>query len=1209
MAKQPERANHPKVAQSEPQPLYSLVVIGASAGGIEALSTVLGTLAPNFPIPIVVAQHLDPRRPSHLADILGRRSVLPVRTITDHDALALGVVHLVPADRHIEITDGHMRLLSDTTPRPKPSINLLLSSAAVAYGERLIAVILTGTGSDGAAGAREVKAHGGTVIIENPETAAFPGMPASLAPTTVDLVVDLNGVGPLLIQLLAGAEIPSPTNAEATLQDNARERSLESVLAQVREQSGIDFSTYKRPTILRRIQRRMVATSVGDLTDYAQYLTRHPAERQRLVASFLIKVTEFFRDRELFDALRERVLPELITYARAHGNELRIWSAGCATGEEAYSLAILVAEALGDELERFHVHIFATDLDENAITFARRGVYPGVALTELSATLIARYFTKVDGNFEVNKNLRGMIIFGQHDLGQRPPFPNIDLVLCRNVLIYFTQELQARALQLFAFALRADGYLALGKAESARPLEAYFAPLQGSLKIYQRQGERVLGPIAGMTILKDFTLRVAASRPSAQASGGRSRPSNDHNAKADASRSGRSQLSHLLTSERARTTNEWLGNVMLGLHVGIVVVDRRYDIQTINSVALRMLGIYTAAQGEDLIHLVRTIPGDSLRVAIDAAFQSAQASTAEAAARRAYDGGTVVTVETVLGERRHLHITCFPYTGAKAGEGAEESAGRPGTETSVLASPSRAVDAMVVVIMIDDVSDTVAAQEREVASARRRRAEHESRQAHELGEQEHSIQVVQEENQRLKDEMERVTGINRSLLEANQDLTDTVLDLRSINEELLIGHEEAQASAEEVKTLNEELQATNEELVTVNEEMEATVEELHTANDDLQARGHELQQSAEALALQREVSEAARIRLEAILRSLSDAVLMVDRAGKPLLTNTAYAEMFGGAEANFACQDETGQPLPPEASPQQRAARGETFTMEFVIDRADGSRRWFEASGQPIRGDEPEFGGVVAIRDITERSLHRLEDEFVALASHELRTPLTPLGAYLELLRKMFADEPEDSRPRIYSERAWQQVVRLKRLVQDLLDLRRVQNGGFRLDTRRIALDQVVARTVTVAQTMTTEQTIKFTASDTPLVVEGDSMRLEQVLLNLLTNAITYAPQSERIDVSVQRSGNEAELRVQDYGPGIPAEALPRIFSRFYQVTSVNDRPSRRGLGLGLYIVSELVTAHAGRVEVTSVEAPADGHGTTFTIRLPLAPDIAQEQT
>ena len=334
--------------------LYQLVVVGSSAGGIEALSTLVAALPANFPAPIVLAQHLDPTYPSHLGEILARHSTLPVRTVTDQEPLMPGVVYVVPADRHVEITDHVVRLRATgkaSSRSPKPSVDRLLTSAARVYGERLIAVILTGTGSDGTLGARAVKAAGGLVVIENPKTAAYPGMPESLARSSVDLVADLARIGPLLADLLTtpypGASGPSlamsgPAEAEE------EERSFQVLLAQVRERSGIDFSRYKRPTILRRVQRRLVATGLHQLSDYLRYLALHPEEYTRLVSGFLINVTEFFRDPALFAALRDQVLPDLIVHARTHGNELRLWSAGCATGEEAYSLAILVAEALGE---------------------------------------------------------------------------------------------------------------------------------------------------------------------------------------------------------------------------------------------------------------------------------------------------------------------------------------------------------------------------------------------------------------------------------------------------------------------------------------------------------------------------------------------------------------------------------------------------------------------------------------------------------------------------------------------------------------------------------------------------------------------------------------------------------------------------------------------------------------------------------------------
>jgi len=340
-----------------------LVVIGASAGGIEALSAVLSTLPADFTAPIVIAQHLDPRRTSHLQEILGRASKIPVQTVDREAELRPGVAYVVPANWHVSITDGMVRLEEPDGDRPRPSIDRLLRSAAEVYGEGLVAAILTGTGSDGAAGARYVKEMGGTVVVQNPQTARFPEMPRSLAPTSIDVIANLEAIGPLLHDLLTGAYTPVHPD----------DRPLRALLEQLRNRSGIDFSSYKMPTILRRLQRRMVATGMENPGQYLRYVGAHPEEYQRLVSSFLIKVTEFFRDPDLFRYLEDEVLPELIEAARRSGNELRLWSAGCATGEEVYSLAILLSDMLGDQLAPVSVHIFATDLDIDAINFARPG--------------------------------------------------------------------------------------------------------------------------------------------------------------------------------------------------------------------------------------------------------------------------------------------------------------------------------------------------------------------------------------------------------------------------------------------------------------------------------------------------------------------------------------------------------------------------------------------------------------------------------------------------------------------------------------------------------------------------------------------------------------------------------------------------------------------------------------------------------------------
>ncbi len=851
----------------------------------------------------------------------------------------------------------------------------------------------------------------------------------------------------------------------------------------------------------------------------------HPEEYPQLINTFLIKVTEFFRDPELFAYLRDEVLPDIVSYARARNNEIRIWSAGCATGEEAYSIAILMSEVLGNELEQFNVRIFATDVDAEAVAFARRGVYPASALTGVPEGLVNRYFTKDEQHFQIKKRVRSLTVFGQHDLGQRAPFPNIDMAVCRNVMIYFTPDLQQRTLQLFAYSLRNGGYLVLGKAESTSPLSDFYVLQHKQHKVYRRHGDRILMPLARFstpTPAPPQRLALTRRTPSGIESGQRQKE----------------------VMQRVRTINE---SVLLRLPVGLVVVDRHYDIQGINSAARGYLAIHGTAVGEDLIHLMLAAPSQRLRAAIDMAFRTGADTTIE----------EFPIEEVTTGEPRYLQVICHP----------QRSEGERGP-----------VDTCMLVF-----HDITALVQRRLLF--QRQLETATNQLERL-EREHV-----EAEARQEQLTHRLVETNRQLVEANQELTSTNEELRTTNEEFLLSTEEAQAATEEVETLNEELQATNEELETLNEELQSTIEELNTTNDDLHARSQELQEMAHT-------SEEERVQLEAILLSIPSALLVVNREGALVMTNSAYTEMFGGPTANIMARDENGQLLEPGATPRERAARGESFRMEFTLTAEDGSRRWFEAIGQSIRNiGSNQQGGVVAIQDITERSLHRLQDEFIALASHELRTPLTPLQGSLQMLIKRLQDVPEAAPQLRYAEQALRQTRHLLRLVNDLLDVTRLQSGRYSLIREQVRLEELVAQAVETAQMQTSNQTIRLDSANAPLYVLGDAGRLEQVLLNLLSNAVTHAPNSQRIDVRLRQVDNEAEIQVQDYGKGIPAGDLPHLFSRFYQNRRA-DKRSKSGLGLGLYIARELIAAHGGRITAASKE----GKGATFTIRLPLLP-------
>lgn len=886
------------MAHSEQSRAFShLVVVDSSAGGIEALSRLLGSLPEDFPAPVVIAQHMHPERESHLEEILARHSSLPVKTVAEAAPLEAGTVFVVPADRHLNITDKEIEVHEDGRGRPKPSIDLLMSSAAEIYGESLIAVILSGSGSDGTDGARAVKRAGGTVVIQDPESAEFSSMPSSLAPSTVDIVRELDGIGTVLSELLSEESESRHENEDAELAE---------FLEALKQQRGIDFSEYKRPTIRRRLARRFAATGVRELGRYRRYLEQNPEEYAKLINTFLIKVTEFFRNPGQFEYLREEILPRLIERARDSGEQLRVWSAGCATGEEAYSLAIAVCDAISENVDedasRPNVRIFATDLDEGAVEHARRGVYPASALSALSEEQRSRYFEEADGLYYIKQPIRSMIIFGEHDLAQRSPFPRLDLVVSRNVLIYFTPELQRHTLKLFAFSLKDEGYLMLGASEGTSSLSEYFALLERQNSVFRRQGERFVMPaseIAGQT----------PSAPPAPAHGQRSL--------------GASQPYYQLHGPAQEHASESEEAVLDRLPAGVMSVDRNYDIQTINAAARRLLSIHSEAVGEDLLHLLRDVSYDDLRSALDFAFRQARSAPT----------GEFDVQEVTTAQSRTLRMVCHPVLET-------DDRGSPESE-----SPRS------VTILVEDVSD-YSRQSRELEEYRRKAVEDYE-----------SLRREYEENAASQSQQNaRLVEANGQLEAANRKLRRKVEQIDSSNEQYQLYAEEAKASAEEVETLNEELQATNEELETVNEELQATVEELNATNDDLQRYSNELQELSRAReSEQQRMQRQLQNQLQTLLESIPEPMLVVEPSGQAIVANDSYHQIFPGG---CVAMDEAGAELAQEQTPQGRASRGEAFTMEFITVSNKGVRKRYEARGTSV-GDEHQRGSLVVFREIS----------------------------------------------------------------------------------------------------------------------------------------------------------------------------------------------------------------------------------------------------
>jgi len=463
---------------------FPVVGIGASAGGLEACTALLKALPASSGMAFVVVQHLDPHHQSLLRELLSRATKMPVTQVEDGIALEPQHVYVIPPDHDVTLSQGALRLSSRQQAGGKHMpIDRFLSSLAEDQTSGAIGIILSGTGSDGTAGLLALKSEGGLTFAQDPKSASYPGMPESaIAAGCVDFVLPPEGIARELTRL---ARSPSADRAVAVDEPEPVEgaESLGRILNALRSATGIDFSLYKTGTIRRRVARRLVVRKTESLERYASYLEQNPAEAQALCQDILIHVTSFFREPEAFAALRRNVFPKLLA-TRSQGEAIRIWVPGCSTGEEVYSIAIALLEFLGRQAEETRCQIFATDVSTAALDKARLGTYSEAGVAGVSPKRLRRFFAKVGPDYQIDKTVRDRCVFARHDLGQDPPFSRLDLISCRNVLIYMGPLLQKRVLSIFHYALRPSGFLLLGESESSGPSARLFTLVERRSKIY-----------------------------------------------------------------------------------------------------------------------------------------------------------------------------------------------------------------------------------------------------------------------------------------------------------------------------------------------------------------------------------------------------------------------------------------------------------------------------------------------------------------------------------------------------------------------------------------------------------------------------------------------------------------------------------------------------------------------------------------------------
>jgi len=464
-----------------------IVAIGASAGGLEAFTELLHVLPVDTGMAFVLVQHLSPDYQSMLRTLMSKATSMPVSEVTEGVYVEPNHVYVIPPNKTMGIRDGVLHLV----PRPELGshmpIDAFLESLAIDNKSQSIAVILSGTASDGARGLKAIKAEGGITMVQDPQTARFDGMPkAAIAGGAVDFVVPLDQIGPELGKLARHSYLVRSRHDEAAELMNGENEHIRRIFALVRSATGVDFSLYKRATINRRMRRRMLLHRIERLPEYLRMLQSDPTEIEKLCRDVFIHVTGFFRDPELFEALKTTIFADILNQHADH-TPIRIWVAACSTGEEAYSYAIALLEAIGTDSRALPVQIFATDISAESIERARSGSYPESIASDVSPERLRRFFQRAEGGYRINKSIRDMCVFAKQDVTKDPPFSKLDLVSCRNLLIYLGPMLQKRVLSVIHYALRPTGHLVLGNSETIGSLSDLFGLVDKRHKIYVRK--------------------------------------------------------------------------------------------------------------------------------------------------------------------------------------------------------------------------------------------------------------------------------------------------------------------------------------------------------------------------------------------------------------------------------------------------------------------------------------------------------------------------------------------------------------------------------------------------------------------------------------------------------------------------------------------------------------------------------------------------
>jgi two-component system CheB/CheR fusion protein len=744
---------------SAPQVAFTVVGIGGSAGGFEAVMKLVRLLPANTGMAFVCVMHLDPHHTSKLSELFGRATGMPVVEIRDSMRVEPNTIHVLPPNFDVILSDKHLRLVRrPATERLHLPIDHFFESLAIEQGPRSIGVVLSGTGSDGTQGLGTMKAEGGITFAESEESAKYFEMPRSAIESgCVDTVLPVEQIAAELARIARHPLVRGGKGEKGRITEAFPEASdaLAKIFFLLRQHSAVDFSLYKPTTLRRRINRRMVLQRIEKLDDYVKMVRSDKEELEALFHDLLINVTGFFRDKNVFTALKKRVIPKLIK-SRGPANELRVWVAGCATGEEVYSLAICLTEELSRHTRQVKLQFFGSDLSELAVSRARAGIYPATIEKDVSPVRLRRFFTKVNGGYQISRSIRDMCTFARQNLVEDPPFSRIDVISCRNVLIYLGPELQKKCMPVFHYALNPGGFLILGTSETVGTAIDLFTVVDKKNKIYGKKDGHLSASRLDFSTRGFKGMRVLSEEK---------RPREDSH-----------ELHPVPAALDLRAQTDRI--ILDRYSPAGVVIDRNMRVHEFRGRTGRFIEHSPGTASLNLLQMVRPSLMVDLRTAIHKAIKTQAPVHKEG-----------VPMKVATGTPQEATIDVIPF--------------------GSINSP----DAWLLVLFREQPMPNA-----ELPSAKpgRKGGKSDARREEEVNHLRTELDATKESLQAIIEEQE---ATNEELKSANEEIESSNEELQSTNEELETAKEELQSTNEELNTLNEELSHRNAEMTKMNDDL------------------------------------------------------------------------------------------------------------------------------------------------------------------------------------------------------------------------------------------------------------------------------------------------------------------------------------------------------------------------------------------------------